>query len=103
MITEFTSADELACDHDKAVAYLTPRQTDLEKFMKSMKWEVRNTFSIQADVYGNQIVHELKPRQLHSFPVWGELFWKPGASKIEEPVIFHSFENFAAFVMAKWW
>jgi len=104
VVKKFVSAKELADNDMLASAYLSKRQLDLEKFMQSLKWESRDGFILQADIYGNKVLHELQECRLHAFPVWGELFWaEPGTSGKEDPVIFRTFENFAAYVLAKWW
>jgi hypothetical protein len=102
--TQFTSAHHFISDTDAAIEYLAKREDDLEKFMRALHWKRNNTFTIQTVVYGNAIVHELKPGALRAFPCWGELFWdEAGKFGKEDPVIFDTFHNFAAFVLARWW
>lgn len=104
MNTTFVRAEDLADDPVAAAAYVARRTTDFEKLMRDLKWEFQTPRMIKADIYGNTVMHELKPNQLHAFPVWGEIFWdKPGTVGKEEPVIFMTLENFAAYVLAKWW
>lgn len=101
---QLLSADDLIDNPELAKLYLEKRRLDLETFMKSLRWKQRNAYTVSAIVYGNEIVHELRPCQLHAFPIWGELFWlKAGEPGKEDPVIFYTFDCFAAYVLAKWW
>jgi hypothetical protein len=74
--------------------------------LESLAWEKSDRFRgcVATTLYGNYLVHELRPCSLHASPCWGELFWtNEEMAEKEDPVVFWSFEQFAAFVLARWW
>ena len=99
-------AEDFARNHEAACKYLrirpenTVEETVVEKIMKGLKWEYRTGETIQADIYGCRIVHELRPGVLHATPFWGEIFF----TEVEkEPVQVDSLECFVAFILARYW
>ena len=104
---EKPNAFSYACDPELAKEYLAKRKPEeLEQLMASLEWAKSDKFRwcVATTLYGNYLVHELKPASLHASPCWGELFW--GTEEMrekEDPVVFWSFECFAAFVLARWW
>jgi hypothetical protein len=101
------TADDFCRDHNLALIYLDrrpengPEGTALSQLMKTLKWEYRTEKTIMAQLYGCTIVVELSPCTLHSFHIWGELFYND--TREAEPELFDTLECFAAFVMARWW
>lgn len=97
------SADLLADDQELAAKYVEKRHDDAVAFYKSLKWETARVFEycVQTEVYGVRIVHEMKDGMLHAGATWGELFFdnQPG----RDPIIFHTFDNFVAYMLATYW
>jgi hypothetical protein len=99
---ENVSAFDLSQDVDMAKAYIARRQDDALKLMQSIKtWESYTGNIIRAPLHGHTVLHELRPASLHPQPCWGEMIFKEGSG--EEPVIFAHYENFVAFVLARFW
>jgi hypothetical protein len=100
------NAFDLAHDLEMARDYLKGRNEDLRKLMETLPswtpWHC-GPFAIMIQLYGQTIVHELKPGTLHASPCWGELFWDEQHALENDPVPFWHFENFAAFMLAKFW
>jgi hypothetical protein len=97
-------AMDLVQDLEVARTYLKSRRYDLEKFMMSLPaWERWNYYGVSIKLYGQTIVHELKPGTLHATPCWGELFWDQQHASENDPVMFAHFENFAAFMLKRFW
>lgn len=96
------SADLLSSDPDLVAAYLELRQEDARAFCRSLNWVSKDMYSVKAEVFGHIIVHELKEVWLHSFPVWGELFWDDSA-RHGDPIIFHTMECYVAYILARYY
>jgi hypothetical protein len=89
---------------EKAKKYVEQREEDATKFFKDLKWVTVETgfrYCVQADIYGVRIIHEMQPRRLHATAVWGELFF-PGSTD-REPIMFPTFDQFIAYMLAKYW
>lgn len=105
--TKFPAALVMAQDHAMARLYIRSRpentldETVLEKLMKQLQWKYCTGNTIEAELYGCIVIHELSPGILRAQPCWGELFFDKESKK--KPVQFDSLECFVAFVLATWW
>lgn len=102
---EIVSAYDLSQDVDMAKQYCMRREADMHKLMESIcAWEVRRSGKVLHTVYrGHSILHELVTGALlgGGRPLWGE-FLEAGDDG-HDPIRFQSFENFAAYLLARWW
>jgi hypothetical protein len=102
---EIVSAFDLSQDADMAKQYCKRREADMHKLMETISsWEVRRSGKVLRTVYqGHSILHELVPGALlgGGRPLWGELLTN-GDSE-ESPIRFETFENFAAYLLARFW
>jgi len=96
-------ADLLASNALLAKKYVERRHQEAMQFFKSLSWTpwAYCGFSVMAEVYGVRIVHEMQEGSLHAGKTWGELFFLN--DKDREPIIFQTFENFLAYMLAKNW
>jgi len=97
------SAEVFLSDEVKAKRYVAQRETEAMQFFRSLKWEncPKFAFSVQTDIYGVRIVHEMQERRLHATPIWGEMFFPKQPER--EPIMFYSFDQFVAYMLAKYW
>jgi hypothetical protein len=101
---EYISAEMFVSNYNAqelAKKYFDQRHEDAMKFYKSLKWEQSNGYTIQSDIYGVRIVHEMREGTLRAGATWGELFFPK--EKDREPIMFHTFEQFVAYMLAKYW
>ena len=102
---ELVSAYDLSQDADMAKQYCMRREADMHKLMEHIcAWEVRRSGKVLHTVYmGHSILHELVPGALlgGGRPLWGE-FLEYGDSE-NSPIRFECFENFAAYLLARFW
>lgn len=87
-----------------AKRYIERREDDAVKFFKQLKWVANEKgfrYCVEADIYGVKIVHEMQPGRLHSGATWGELFFPNNPQR--EPIVFPTFDQFIAYMLAKYW
>lgn len=98
----FLGGDDVA--QVQASRYVEQREEDAMKFFKELKWDTNSKgfrYCVEANIYGVKIVHEMQPCALHAGAVWGELFFPNSPER--EPIIFHTFDQFVAYMLAKYW
>jgi hypothetical protein len=103
------TAFDFCRDHEAACIYLDRRPENkdgmmaIEVFTKTLEWKFRTAYTLSADIPNGVIVHELAPGRMHSFPIWGEMFYQDHSGDWQEPELFDSLECFVAFMMARFW
>lgn len=100
------SAEDYASDNWLASNYIELREEEARKFVKSLVWksqddDMRFVNCIYADVYGVRIVHDLSGKTLGAGTCWGEMFHRVAGEL--ETTRFEKFENFVAYMLAKFW
>jgi hypothetical protein len=105
MNTTFICSDDLAYDVKLAKEYCERREEDVNAFMKTLPaWETREFGKVlQITVRGQSILHELVPGTIcPGTPLWGELC-VDGDLERGEMIRLKTFENFAAYMLARFW
>jgi hypothetical protein len=101
------TADDYACNAVLAKRYVETREEEARQFTKSLVWrndDIRFSHCIFADVYGVRVIHDLSGYILNSGePRWGELFQMDAEGGPESLMYFATFDNFVAYMLAKYW
>lgn len=97
------SAEVFLHDEVKAKRYVAQRETEAMQFFRSLKWEncPHFPYAVQTEIYGVCIVHNMQKDDLTGHAPWGVLH----CDKIEgfQTVSFDTFDQFVAYMLAKYW